>query len=143
MHFDLTILCAFLLGEEGERLTFKQMHDTCIGAASTREVMVRVRPLLVAELSRRPHQLARQLLQDAADPEITDDVFQERLETFMRWISALNYARFEQEIYGCVSQLWGMPTFLPLIGWIQDDDRAAHKIDAVLMEVCTERAAAR
>ncbi len=140
MHFDLTILSAFQTGAEEERLSFKQMHDTCIGAATSREVMSRVRPLLVAELSRRPHQLARQLLRDASDPDVTDDTFQQRLETFMRWAGTLNNIRFEQEIYGCVSQLWGKPVFLPLIGWMQDDNRAQDKIDAVLMEVCTARA---
>lgn len=141
VHFDLAVLSAFLHGEETQRLSFKQLHDTCIGSASSRTVMARVRPLLMAELSRRPHQLARQLVANTEDASVSNDMFQSRVQTFMRWIGSLNSRRFEQEIFGCVSQIWGIKPLSPLVNWIQVDERDEYKVDEVLSEVCTQRAA--
>lgn len=142
VHFDLSLLSAFMLGEDKERLSFKQMHDTCLGAASTREGIGQAHPLVVAELSRRPHQMARQLAEDLAAPEVSDQVFQQRLETFMRWIECLSELRFDQEIYGCVSQFWGKPAFKPLVKWIQDDKRDRRRLEVVLIQIGTKRAQA-
>lgn len=139
IHFDITVLSAFLYGEEDERLGFKELHDTCIGAASSRKGMIRMRPILAAELSRRPHHLARQLLKFVDDTGRKREEYEGWLETFTRWIAILNGRRFEEEIFGCVSQIWGNDVLKPLVEWIQNDDRDPDTAPAAINEVSIRR----
>ena len=139
VHFDLAVLGAFLYGKEAARITFKQIHDTCIGAARSREVMLRVRPLLMAELCRRPYQLARMLIAEAADPGVPDTVFTERLDLFTRWVRCLNVRRFEPEILGSVSEFESSEVLTPLMNWVRLDDRDEDKLDDMLVQVSALR----
>ena len=135
VHFDITVLSAFMYGDERQRLSYKQLHDTCLGAASSRSVMIRMRPLLAAELARRPHHLARRLLALSEDTRVGREEFESVVELLTRWISCLNERRFEEAIFGCVSQLWGNKILKPLITWIQDDGRNPDLTPNVINDV--------
>lgn len=129
--YDITVLSAFFMGDRHDRVSFKQMHDACLGAAKSKQGMAQIRPLIMAELCRRPHQLAQQLMRFVDDQKIDADLFRDLLDAFMQTLSALNGRRFEQEIFGCLSLIWGHPVFYPLIAWIQDDNRAEHNMSSV------------
>lgn len=118
VHFDVTVLSAFLYGTEKERLSYKQMHDACLGAAQTREGMIQMRPLLVAELARRPHQLARRLVALAEDPSVDRKQYEDIIDLFTRWLSSLNKRRFEDEISACATLFKSKPMLKPLLKWI-------------------------
>ncbi len=135
VHFDITVLSAFMFGHESQRLSYKQLHDTCLGAASSRSVMVRMRPFLTAEIARRPHNLARRLLALCDDKSVGREEFETMVELFTRWISSLNGSRFEEAIFGCVSQIWGNKTLKPLISWIQEDNRNPDLTPNVINDV--------
>ncbi|RVU34170.1 hypothetical protein EOI86_23965 [Hwanghaeella grinnelliae] len=118
IHFDVAVLSAFHFGTEKQRLSYKQMHDTCLGAAKTREGMIDMRPLLVAELARRPHQLARRLVALAEDPSVKPKEYEAIIDLFTRWLSSLNARRFEDEISGCAAHFRGNKMLKPLAKWI-------------------------
>ena len=118
IHFDVAVLSAFYYGSEKQRLSYKQMHDTCLGAAKTREGMIGMRPLLVAELARRPHQLARRLVALAEDANVEPIEYERIIDQFTRWLSSLNARRFEDEISGCATHFRGNKILRPLAKWI-------------------------
>ena len=118
IHFDVAVLSAFQYGTEKQRLSYKQMHDTCLGAAKTREGMLGMRPLLVAELARRPHQLARRLVALAEDTSVEPREYEAIIDLFTRWLSSLNARRFEDEISGCAAHFRGNKMLKPLAKWI-------------------------
>lgn len=118
IHFDVAVLSAFRYGSEKQRLSYKQLHDTCLGAAKTREGMISMRPLLVAELARRPHQLARRLVALAEDASVEPIEYERIIDQFTRWLSCLNARRFEDEISGCATHFRGNKILKPLVRWI-------------------------
>lgn len=137
--FDMTVLTAFYFGDDRRRLSFKTLHDTCIGAASSKAGMEALRPMLAAELSRRPQQLARRLMEIGSDRGSNTAAFTAVLEAFMQSIAALNGLRFSDEIFSCVSLVWGAGIYRDLIEWIQDKDRAPSLIDAYAKKIADDR----
>ena len=142
VHFDLAVLAAFLFGREDARITFKQIHDTCIGAAKSREVMLRVRPLLMAELCRRPQQMGWLIVRDCPNPAVSEELFGDRLETLARWLRCLNIRRFEPEILGCTGEMQEAEALTPFFNWVMTDDRNIDKLEGMLAEVRARRSAA-
>lgn len=118
VHFDVTVLSAFMFGSMKERISYKHIHDACLGAAKTRDGMIQMRPLLVAELARRPHQLARRLVKLADDPAVDAKEFEAIIDLFTRWLSCLNKRRFEDEISSCAAHMKGKPVLRPMLKWI-------------------------
>ncbi|WP_425405261.1 hypothetical protein [Hwanghaeella sp.] len=135
VHFDVTVLSAFLYGNKVERISYKQMHDACLGAAPSRAVMLRMRPLLVAELARRPHQLARRLVTLSEDKSVGREDYEAHADLFTRWLASLNGRRFEDEISGCITLIEGNQILKPVVDWIyssrRDPDLAPMAINDV------------
>ena len=93
-----------------------------------------LRPLLTAELSRRPHQLKRRVFEMSRDSSIGNDQFGETLTQLMFALAALHPNRFRDEIFDCVSIAWGSDILTPLVEWMNERDRDTETIDLVVFE---------
>lgn len=135
IHYDITVLSAFIFGNKVQRISYKQMHDACLGAARNRSAMLQMRPFLVAELARRPQHLIRRLIDTSEDTSIGREAYEEMVDLLTRWLSDLNGRRFEDEISACISQLWGNEILKPIVTWIEADRRDPEMAPMVINDI--------
>ena len=121
-EFDLVTLCHHNLGDEEERLSFRTLQDSCIGAARERSLMMVNRPMIAAELGRRPVHLAKEICLHANNKADSIDGIRLHLEEFTANISRINKIRFEPEIKVCAGMFLGNKSLKILANWIEKEN---------------------
>lgn len=121
--FDFALLSAYYFGDDFGRLPYRFIHDACIGGANQRETIEINRPMLSAEVCRRPTHLAAKIVKLIESGSSDADDIKSTVIKYMETVSQLNAIRFERELIASLGLFVTNSILSDLVVWLESPIR--------------------